>query len=55
MHDSFRGDHLVSTAFAPHAPYTVSDESFERIRMLSDQLDIPVHLHTHETAHEVED
>jgi 5-methylthioadenosine/S-adenosylhomocysteine deaminase len=55
VHDSFRGDNLVSTAFAPHAPYTVSDESFERIRVLSDQLDIPVHLHTHETAHEVED
>lgn len=55
VHDSFRGDGLVSTAFAPHAPYTVSDESFERIRVLSDQLDIPVHLHTHETAHEVED
>jgi 5-methylthioadenosine/S-adenosylhomocysteine deaminase len=55
VHDDFRGDHLVSTAFAPHAPYTVSDESFERIRVLSDQLDIPVHLHTHETAHEVED
>ena len=55
VHDSFRSDNLVSTAFAPHAPYTVSDESFERIRMLSDQLDIPVHLHTHETAHEVED
>jgi len=55
VHDSFRGNNLVSTAFAPHAPYTVSDESFERIRMLSDQLDIPVHLHTHETAHEVED
>ncbi|MFC5437955.1 TRZ/ATZ family hydrolase [Rhodanobacter umsongensis] len=55
VHDSFLGSNLVSTAFAPHAPYTVSDESFERIRMLSDQLDIPVHLHTHETAHEVED
>jgi 5-methylthioadenosine/S-adenosylhomocysteine deaminase len=54
VHDSFLGDHLVSTAFAPHAPYTVSDESFERIRVLSDQLDIPVHLHTHESAHEVE-
>jgi 5-methylthioadenosine/S-adenosylhomocysteine deaminase len=55
VHDSFLGDGLISTAFAPHAPYTVSDESFERIRVLSDQLDIPVHLHTHETAHEVED
>jgi 5-methylthioadenosine/S-adenosylhomocysteine deaminase len=55
VHDSFIGDALISTAFAPHAPYTVSDESFERIRMLSDQLDIPVHLHTHETAHEIEE
>jgi 5-methylthioadenosine/S-adenosylhomocysteine deaminase len=33
----------------------VSDESFERIRVLSDQLDIPVHLHLHETAHEVDE
>ena len=55
VHDQWRDDPLVATAFAPHAPYTVSDENFERIRMLSDQLDIPVHLHTHETAHEVVD
>ncbi|MET0330096.1 MAG: TRZ/ATZ family hydrolase [Dyella sp.] len=55
VHDSFLGDSLISTAFAPHAPYTVSDDSFERIRVLADQLDIPVHLHTHETAHEVEE
>ena len=53
VHDQWRGDPLVSTAFAPHAPYTVSDASFVRIRMLSDQLDIPVHCHVHETAHEV--
>ncbi|BDU17172.1 TRZ/ATZ family hydrolase [Lysobacter auxotrophicus] len=53
VHDQWRDDPLVATTFAPHAPYTVSDENFERIRMLSDQLDIPVHLHTHETAQEV--
>ena len=53
VHDQWRNDALVSTAFAPHAPYTVSDASFERIRMLADQLDIPVHLHLHETAQEV--
>ncbi len=55
VHDSFIGEQLISTALVPHAPYTVSDESFERIRVLSDQLDIPVHLHTHETAQEIED
>jgi 5-methylthioadenosine/S-adenosylhomocysteine deaminase len=55
VHDEFRDEILLGTSFAPHAPYTVSDESFERIRLLSDQLDLPVHLHLHETAHEVEE
>ncbi len=55
VHDEFRGEALIGTSLGPHAPYTVSDESFERIRMLADQLDIPVHLHLHETAQEVED
>ncbi|MGH8122187.1 MAG: amidohydrolase family protein, partial [Rudaea sp.] len=55
VHDDLKGDPLLSCTFAPHAPYTVSDASFERIRTLSDQLDLPVHLHLHETAQEVED
>ena len=54
VHDAWQGHPLVATAFAPHAPYTVGDASFERIRMLADQLDIPVHLHLHETAQEVQ-
>jgi 5-methylthioadenosine/S-adenosylhomocysteine deaminase len=53
VHDQWRGDALIATTFAPHAPYTVSDANFERIRMLADQLDVPVHCHVHETAHEV--
>lgn len=55
LYDSFKGDRLVSTCFAPHAPYTVCDASLERIRMLSDQLGVPVHMHVHETAQEVEE
>jgi 5-methylthioadenosine/S-adenosylhomocysteine deaminase len=55
VHDSLRGEELLTTAFVPHAPYTVSDDSFERIRMLADQLDIPVHLHLHETQKEIDD
>ena len=54
VHDQWRDDPLIAMAFAPHAPYTVSDANFERIRMLADQLDLPVHLHLHETAQEVE-
>ena len=55
VHDLYRRDDLVGTSFAPHAPYTVCNASFERIRLLSDQLDIPVHCHVHETAQEVAD
>jgi 5-methylthioadenosine/S-adenosylhomocysteine deaminase len=54
LHDELRNSELVTTAFAPHAPYTVSDAPFEKIRMYADELDIPVHMHVHETAHEVE-
>lgn len=54
VHDEFRSHPLVDTAFAPHAPYTVSDGPLERIRILADELDIPVHIHLHETRGEVE-
>ncbi|MFN3964010.1 MAG: TRZ/ATZ family hydrolase [Silanimonas lenta] len=53
--DAWRGHPLLRFAFAPHAPYTVSDASFERIAMLAAQLDLPVHCHVHETAQEIED
>ena len=53
LHDDLRGSSLVTTAFAPHAPYTVSDEPLERVRTLADELDVPIHMHVHETAGEV--
>lgn len=53
--DALKGDPLIHACFAPHAPYTVSDASFERIRVYADQLGLRVHIHVHETAFEVED
>ncbi|MFP3874655.1 MAG: TRZ/ATZ family hydrolase [Thiohalophilus sp.] len=53
LHDQLRGNSLITTAFAPHAPYTVSDEPLQRIRTYAEELDIPIHMHVHETAHEV--
>ncbi|WP_213876184.1 TRZ/ATZ family hydrolase [Pseudomonas sp. dw_358] len=44
----------ISVAFGPHAPYTVSDANLEKIRVLVDELDAAVHMHVHETAHEVQ-
>ena len=54
LHDHYRNHPLISTAFAPHAPYTVSDAPLERVRVLADELDVPIHMHVHETAVEVE-
>ena len=53
LHDDLRSHDLITTAFAPHAPYTVSDAPLERIRTLAEELDIPIHMHVHETADEV--
>lgn len=54
LRDELKHHDLLSFCFAPHAPYTVSDEPLERIRALADETDIPVHMHVHETAFEVE-
>jgi len=53
VNDEIKEYSLVSSAFAPHAPYTVSDEPLQKIAMYSDELDLPVHMHIHETAFEV--
>ncbi len=53
VHDHYRGDPLIRTAFAPHAPYTVSDGPLERVRVLADELDIGIHMHVHETVEEI--
>ncbi len=55
LHSELQNDPLVRVAFAPHAPYTVSASALERIGRLADELDIPVHIHVHETAAEVAD
>jgi 5-methylthioadenosine/S-adenosylhomocysteine deaminase len=55
VHDRFRSHPLITTAFAPHAPYTVDDEALRRIATLSDELDLPVHIHLHETQGEIDD
>jgi 5-methylthioadenosine/S-adenosylhomocysteine deaminase len=55
VHDQYRDHPLVRMTFAPHAPYTVGDPALARIRRLADELDVPVHMHLHETRAEVED
>lgn len=55
VHDEYRSSDLITTAFAPHSPYTVTDSAFSKILTYSEELQIPIHLHLHETASEVEE
>ena len=55
LREELTHSNLVTMTFAPHAPYTVSDAPLEKIAMYAEELRMPVHMHVHETAHEVEE
>ena len=52
--DNLKLEPLLSFCIAPHAPYTVGDRTFERIAMLQGELELPLHIHVHETREEIE-
>jgi len=54
LHEAMRHEPLITTPFAPHAPYTVSDKPLSKISTLADELELPIHMHLHETKHEVQ-
>ena len=53
LFDDLKQHPRIRIAFGPHAPYTVSDDKLEQIRVLADELDAGIHMHVHETAQEV--
>ena len=54
LHDRYRTHSLITVGFGPHAPYTVSDETFARIVPLAMELQAGIQVHLHETAHEID-
>lgn len=57
VHDDNKHNPLITVAFGPHAPYTVGDDSMNRIATLAAELhggEINIQIHLHETAFEVE-
>jgi 5-methylthioadenosine/S-adenosylhomocysteine deaminase len=53
--DAFKEEPLLSFCMAPHAPYTVSDRTFARVVTIAEELDLPIHIHLHETRHEIDE
>lgn len=52
-HDSWRSNPMISSVIAPHAPYTVSDKTFEKVVVYAEQLGLGIHTHLHETRQEI--
>ncbi len=55
VHDRYADHPLISTGFAPHSVGMVSDDTFNDIRVLADQLDCSVQIHLHESRQEIEE
>jgi 5-methylthioadenosine/S-adenosylhomocysteine deaminase len=53
LRDALRHEPTVGFTLAPHAPYTVGDDAFREVAKLSAELQLPVHVHLHETAREI--
>jgi 5-methylthioadenosine/S-adenosylhomocysteine deaminase len=53
LRDSLRDETRLSFCLAPHAPFTVSDASFQKVAIYAGELDVPVHIHLHETVDEI--
>ncbi len=54
LFDDLKHHPRINIALGPHAPYSVSDDKFETIRVLVAEMDVAIHMHVHETAHEVQ-
>ncbi len=52
-HDSWRNNPLITSSLAPHAPYTVSNQTFEKVITYAEQLGVGIHTHLHETRDEI--
>jgi 5-methylthioadenosine/S-adenosylhomocysteine deaminase len=53
--DELKEEPLLTFCMAPHAPYTVSDKTLAKIVTIAEELDLPIHIHLHETLHEIEE
>jgi len=55
LFDDLKHHPRITIAFGPHAPYSVADDKLESIRVLVAEMDAGIHIHVHETAHEVQE
>lgn len=55
VRDEFRSSQQLTFALAPHAPYTVGDDTWRKVVTLAHELDLPITTHLQETRSERDD
>lgn len=55
IRDEYRAQALINIGFGPHAPYTVSNNTLNKIATYVAELQMSVHIHLHETAEELKE
>lgn len=53
FYEQYKDHPLVTTTLAPHAPYTVCDDSFIRVQAIAEKHALKINLHLHETLDEI--
>ncbi len=55
LRDRYPQHPLLTFCLAPHSPYSVDDRTLIKIMTLAEQLQLPIHMHLHETQDEIND
>jgi 5-methylthioadenosine/S-adenosylhomocysteine deaminase len=53
--EEFLGESRLKLMLAPHAPYSVSDKTVQRIMTIASEMEVQIMMHVHETNFEVTD
>jgi 5-methylthioadenosine/S-adenosylhomocysteine deaminase len=54
IRDRYRHEPRIHFTLAPHAPYTVGEDTLRQVARYADELGLRVHIHVHETREEVQ-
>jgi 5-methylthioadenosine/S-adenosylhomocysteine deaminase len=55
IYNEFASHPLITFSLAPHAPYTTTNDILEQVGQFAFEHKLPIHMHVHETAHEIAD
>jgi 5-methylthioadenosine/S-adenosylhomocysteine deaminase len=53
LYQTYKNHPFITVSIAPHAPYSVSDDTFLKIKTFAEKYPVNIHLHLHETAEEI--